>query len=56
MPFIPSLQTQTPLEKKTYTPVVTSDDPSIGEVTAALVRQENSIGSFFTQEYGLPET
>ncbi len=56
MPFVPSLQTQTPLEKETYAPVLEQDDPSLGELTSALIRQENTIGSFFTQEYGLPQT
>jgi len=58
MPFVPSSETQLVSEKLTLAPQDISDqeEPTLGEITGALFRQENIIGSWLAEPVGLPET
>jgi hypothetical protein len=58
MPFVPSSETQLTSEKLTLSPqdVVAEEEPTMGEITGALFRQENVIGSWLVEPEGLPDT
>ena len=57
MPFVPSSETQLISEKLTLAPQdATPAEPTLGEITGALFRQENMIGSWLAEPVGLPDT
>ena len=58
MPFVPSSEAQLISEKLTLSPqdVVPEEEPTMGEITGALFRQENVIGSWLVKPEGLPDT
>jgi hypothetical protein len=57
MPFVPSDESLSLLNKAAYAPVLeTEEDPTVMETLGAYWRQENIIGSGLNQEVGLPET
>ena len=57
MPFVPSDESLSLLNKAAYAPVLeTEEDPTVMETLGAYWRQENIIGSGLNQEIGLPET
>jgi hypothetical protein len=58
MPFVPSSETQLTSEKLTLSPqdVVAEEEPTTREITGALFRQENVIGSWLVEPEGLPDT
>jgi len=57
MPFVPSSETQLISEKLTLAPQdATPAEPTLGEITGALFRQENMIGSWLAEPVGLPGT
>ena len=56
MPFVPSSETQLISEKLTLAPQEIQEEPTLGEITGALFRQENMIGSWLTEPVGLPDT
>ena len=58
MPFVPSSEAQLISEKLTLSPqdVVPEEEPTMGEITGALFRQENVIGSWLVEPEGLPDT
>ena len=56
MPFVPSSETQLISEKLTLAPQEVQEEPTLGEITGALFRQENMIGSWLAEPVGLPGT
>ena len=56
MPFVPSSETQLISEKLTLAPQDIQEEPTLGEITGALFRQENMIGSWLAEPVGLPDT
>lgn len=58
MPFVPMPETQLVERVASYSPQIGEelDEPSVGDIAGALFRQENIVGSFFTEAVGLPET
>lgn len=57
MPFVPSDESLSLLNKAAYEPVLdTQEEPTVTETLGAYWRQENIIGSALNQEIGLPET
>jgi len=58
MPFVPSSETQLISEKLTLAPqdISGQEEPTLGEITGALFRQENMIGSWLAEPVGLPDT
>ena len=58
MPFVPMPETQLVERVASYSPQIGEelDEPSVGEIAGALFRQENIVGSFFTEAVGLPDT
>jgi hypothetical protein len=56
MPFVPSSETQLISEKLTLAPQEIQEEPTLGEITGALFRQENMIGSWLAEPVGLPGT
>jgi DNA-binding phage protein len=57
MPFVPSDESLSLLNKAAYAPTLeTEEDPAVMETLGAYWRQENIIGSGLNQEIGLPET
>ena len=56
MPFVPSSETQLISEKLTLAPQEIQEEPTLGEITGALFRQENMIGSWLAEPVGLPDT
>jgi hypothetical protein len=56
MPFVPSSETQLISEKLTLAPQEIQEEPTLGEITGALFRQENVIGSWLAEPVGLPDT
>tara|TARA_B110000285_G_scaffold141047_1_gene157815 strand:- start:38 stop:3280 length:3243 start_codon:yes stop_codon:yes gene_type:complete len=57
MPFVPSDESLSLLNKAAYEPVLdTQEEPTVTETLGAYWRQENIIGSALNKEIGLPET
>lgn len=58
MPFVPMPETQLVERVASYSPQIGEelDEPSVGDIAGALFRQENIVGSFFTEVAGLPDT
>jgi len=58
MPFVPMPETQLVERVASYSPQIGEelDEPSVGDIAGALFRQENIVGSFFTEAVGLPDT
>jgi hypothetical protein len=58
MPFVPMPETQLVERVASYSPQIGEelDEPSVGDIAGALFRQENIVGSFFTEAVGLPGT
>ena len=57
MPFVPMPETQLVERVASYSPQIGEelDEPSVGDIAGALFRQENIVGSFFTEVAGLPD-
>ena len=55
MPFVDAPDDLVLLNKLTNLAEAPDDDPSVVEIASALWRQENTIGSFVSQESGLPD-
>jgi hypothetical protein len=53
---VPSSETQLISEKLTLAPQDIQEEPTLGEITGALFRQENMIGSWLAEPVGLPDT